>query len=135
MSKPQLSKAEKQAKMAKIPSAKTGVPTPAEQAAAAKKSTVVANIPEDTTTEKAAGKVKKEKEVVIKSPGKIAQILELFKAGKTNKEIVEAGFHGTTVAIQVSKYKKAHPDLYPVVPKVKKEKAAKAVKETETVEA
>ena len=48
-----------------------------------------------------------------KAPGKIAQILELFKSGKTNKEIQELGFHPTTISIQISKYKKANPDLYP----------------------
>lgn len=43
-----------------------------------------------------------------KAPGKIDQIIDLHKAGKTNAEIVEAGFNKTTVSIQVSKYKKAN---------------------------
>lgn len=49
-----------------------------------------------------------------KEPGKIEQILALHKAGLSNKEIVEKGFNKTTVSIQVAKYKKANPDLYPV---------------------
>ena len=47
-------------------------------------------------------------EQVKKEPGgdKIKQILELHKAGKTNAEIVAAGFNKSTVARQVSEYKK-----------------------------
>lgn len=41
-----------------------------------------------------------------KVEGKIKQILDLHKAGKTNKEIVEMGFNKTTVSIQVARYKK-----------------------------
>lgn len=36
----------------------------------------------------------------------IEQILELHKAGKSNKEIIAAGFNKSTVARQVSEYKK-----------------------------
>ena len=106
------SKAEKQAAL------KTEAPK-----AAAKP--VIANIPEEK--EEAAAAVKEP--AAPKEPGKIKQILDLFLSGKTNKEIVEAGFHKTTVAIQVAKYKKAHPDQYPPKvkePKVKKEKEAAA---------
>lgn len=56
----------------------------------------------------------------INEGGKIQRIIALFKGGKTNKEIVELGYDNTTVSIQVTKYKKLHPDLYP--PKVKEEK-------------
>lgn len=104
--------------MGKIPASTKGVPTPAEQKATAK-------------AEAATAKAEAVKEP--KAPGKIAQILELFKAGKTNKEIVDAGFHATTVAIQVSRYKKANPALYPPVVKVPKEKAPKKVKEAAAV--
>lgn len=41
-----------------------------------------------------------------KAPGKIASILALFLEGKSNKDIEEAGFHKTTIAIQVAKFKK-----------------------------
>ena len=41
-----------------------------------------------------------------KGPGKIDQILKLHLEGKTNKEIQDAGFHPTTISIQISKYKK-----------------------------
>jgi len=44
-----------------------------------------------------------------KGPGKIEQIIALHKKGKSNQEIVDAGFNKTTVAIQVAKYKKANP--------------------------
>lgn len=37
-------------------------------------------------------------------PGKIEQILAMHKAGKTNKEIVAAGFNKSTVGIQVRKF-------------------------------
>ncbi len=47
------------------------------------------------------------KEGEVKGPGKIEQIIALHVAGKSNKEIVEAGFNKTTVSIQVSKYKKS----------------------------
>lgn len=39
-------------------------------------------------------------------PGKIEQIIALHKKGKSNAEIVEAGFNKTTVSIQVAAYKK-----------------------------
>lgn len=70
-----------------------------------------------------------------KAPGKIQQILDHFKAGKSNKEIAalpvldaqgnpvvtknEKGedvvetFHPTTISIQINKFRKANPDLYP----------------------
>ena len=85
-----------------------------------------------------------------KAPGKIAQILTHFKAGKTNKEISalpvldengqpvvlstdEKGdatfeyFHPTTISIQVNKYKRSNPDIYPPMPPAptKKELAEK----------
>lgn len=87
------------------------------------------------------------KEEKKKAPGKIAQILEHFKAGKTNKEIAQLfvkdengndtteTFHPTTISIQVSKYKLAHPDLYPPQPpaptKAQLKAEAKAKKEAE----
>lgn len=37
---------------------------------------------------------------------KIQQIIALHKAGKSNKEIIEAGYNKSTVARQVSEYKK-----------------------------
>lgn len=102
-----------------------------------------------------------------KAPGKIAQILAHFKAGKTNKEISalpvldengqpvvlstdEKGdatfeyFHPTTISIQVNKYKKSNPDIYPPQPpaptkkeiaeKKKAEKAAAASLEAENAQ-
>ena len=38
--------------------------------------------------------------------GIVAQIIELYKSGKTNKEIVDLGFNRNTVARQVSEFKK-----------------------------
>jgi hypothetical protein len=96
-----------------------------------------------------------------KAPGKIKQILDAFKSGKTNKEIaamyvldadgkqIPTGendkdgnpifetFHPTTISIQVSKYKKANPDLYPPQPPAptKKELAEKAKAEKAAAEA
>lgn len=43
-----------------------------------------------------------------KKEGKIFKILELHKKGLTNAEIVDKGFNKGTVAIQVSKFKKAN---------------------------
>jgi hypothetical protein len=99
------------------------------------------------------------KEPKKKGPGKIQQILTYFKAGMPTSEIakqffldadgnkVATGFftatgeviyetlHPTTISIQVNKYKRANPDIYPPVPpaKTKKELAAerKAAKEAE----
>jgi len=57
-----------------------------------------------------------------KAPGKIAQILEHHKAGKTNKEIAQLHldgdpdkekFHPTTISIQVTKYQKSLPGYDP----------------------
>lgn len=101
-----------------------------------------------------------------KGPGKIAQILAHFKSGMSTKEIskqpvlndegqpiptgekdaegnpVYETFHPTTISIQVNKYKKAHPELYPAQPPAptKKEiaaakKAAKEAAEKENAEA
>jgi hypothetical protein len=88
-----------------------------------------------------------------KAPGKIAQILAHFKAGKTTKEIsqlplldengnpvvakdadgndVVETFHPTTISIQVNKYKKANPDLYPPLPPAKTKKEIAAEKKAE----
>ena len=89
----------------------------------------------DTNNQAAAGEGDAAPAAEVKAPGKIAQIIELFKAGKTNKEIQELGFHPTTISIQVSKYKKAHPDLYPPKPpaptKAEKKAAAAKAKEIE----
>lgn len=49
------------------------------------------------------------KDPVDKGPGKIMQIIALYRAGKTKKEIVLAGFNYVTVAIQVAAYLK-HPE-------------------------
>lgn len=38
--------------------------------------------------------------------GKIAEILALHKAGKSNKEIIDAGYNKSTVGRQVGEYKK-----------------------------
>lgn len=57
---------------------------------------------------KSATPKKADTKVVEKGPGKIEQIIALHKKGKSNAEIVEAGFNKTTVSIQVSKYKKEH---------------------------
>lgn len=54
----------------------------------------------------ARGAAKNADAVEEKGPGKIEQIIALHKQGKSNAEIVEAGFNKTTVSIQVSKYKK-----------------------------
>ena len=45
----------------------------------------------------------------VKEPGKIAQILEHHKAGKTVDEIVALGFNKTTVKIQTARYIKNTP--------------------------
>jgi hypothetical protein len=109
-SKNKASKAENQSKLAAgSKSTAADTPTPKEQAKTAK---------DDKAAAKAAGVVE------VKEPGKIAKILDLFRSGKTNKEIEEAGFHKTTIAIQVAKYKKAHPDLYPPIVKAPKKTAA-----------
>lgn len=109
----------------------------------------------NTTTEPQAQK-EPEKE---KGPGKIKQIIDHFKAGKTTKEIallpvldadgniiitknekgenVAETFHPTTISIQVNKYKKANPDLYPPKPpaETKAQKKAKADAEKAAAEA
>jgi hypothetical protein len=89
---------------------------------------------ETAPTAPVAAEPKKEK-----GPGKIAQILAHFKSGKTTKEIsalpfldengnpVVTGkdengneifetFHPTTISIQVNKFKKMNPDIYPPLP-------------------
>lgn len=101
-------KAEKQAAMNKTGAETKSVP-------------VVNHAEEKATTTAKAEKVAEEK--APKEPGKIAKILEMFKAGSTPKEIEDAGFHKTTISIQVSKYKKAHPDLYPPKEKAPKQTA------------
>lgn len=122
----------------------------AEQAAAAE-ANAATQIENSTATEAPTEAPKAAEPAKPKAPGKIAQILEHFKAGKTNKEISELfvldaegkptteTFHPTTISIQVSKYKLAHPDLYP--PKApaltkaqKKELAAKEKAEKEAAE-
>ena len=126
------SKAEKQAALAKPATEKkvtAKIPTPEEQAA------------EAAAAEKAKKKAEKEaKAAEPKKPGKIAQILEHFKAGKSLKEIaalkdVNDGleFSPITISIQVSKFKKKHPELYPPVVRATKEEkdAAKAAKAAE----
>ena len=55
---------------------------------------------------KAAKPAKAPASKVKEGVGKIEQIIAFHKKGKTNAEIVEAGFNKTTVAIQVAKYKK-----------------------------
>jgi hypothetical protein len=98
-----------------------------------------------------------------KAPGKIAQILAYFKSGMSTKEIAQQfvldaegnkiateetdadgntvfeTFHPTTISIQVNKYKKANPDLYPPLPpaptKAEKAAAKKAEKENKGNEA
>lgn len=77
-----------------------------------------------------------------KPVGKIAQILAHHLAGKTNKEIADLkvvggdddgkNFHATTIAIQVTKYKKAHPEKY--ADEVAAKAKAKADKELEKKE-
>ena len=112
-----------------------------------------AEVTKETVSEAPAVAVVEKK----KGPGKIAQILGHFKAGMSTKEIAkqfvlneegqpistgekdEAGnevfetFHPTTISIQVNKYKRANPDMYPpqLPAKTKKEIAAekKAAKE------
>jgi len=87
-----------------------------------------------------AAKVAEKKEVAApapapvekapKVPGKIAQIIEHHKAGKTNKEIAELHldgdpskdkFHATTISIQVSKYKKLQGGYDPEAAKKERE--------------
>lgn len=59
------------------------------------------------TKKKAAKKAPAKKAAAKKEgSGKIEQIIALHKKGKTNVEIVEAGFNKTTVSIQVAKYKR-----------------------------
>lgn len=65
---------------------------------------------EATTTEENAAA-----EAEARQPGKIEQILQLHKEGKSNKEIVAAGFNKTTVSIQVAKYKKSQEAANPTV--------------------
>lgn len=111
--------------------------------------------------ESVASPVEEVKEVKKKGPGKIQQILTFFKAGMPTSEIAKQFFldadgnkvatgtftkdgepifetlHPTTISIQVNRYKKANPDIYPPVPpaKTKKEIAAekKAAKEAEKI--
>lgn len=69
-----------------------------------------------------------------KSPGKIAQILQHHKDGKTNKEIAllhldgdtaKDKFHPTTISIQVTKYKKSLPGYDPAAAQVARDTKAK----------
>jgi hypothetical protein len=97
-----------------------------------------------------------------KAPGKIAQILAFFKSGMSTKDIAKQfvldgegnkiateekdaegnvvfeTFHPTTISIQVNKYKKANPDIYPpqapAPTKAEKAAAKKAEKEAQEKE-
>lgn len=80
-------------------SAAKATPAPAAKKGAAKKA-AAAPAPVKGAAKKAAAKTEE------KGPGKIEQIIALHKKGKSNQEIVEAGFNKTTVSIQVAKYKK-----------------------------
>jgi hypothetical protein len=104
------------------------------EVAAATEGQEIGNCPKPEPTAPVAVEPKKEK-----GPGKIAQILAHFKSGKTTKEIsalpfldengspVVTGkdengneifetFHPTTISIQVNKFKKMNPDIYPPLP-------------------
>jgi len=71
----------------------------AKKATAAKKAAPAKKAPEAPA--KKVGAPKKEN-------GLIQQIIALHVKGKTNQQIVDAGFNKTTVSIQVAKYKKAN---------------------------
>lgn len=77
---------------------------------ATKKATPAAATKKTATKKAAAPKAAAKKAAAVKTeekgPGKIQQILALHKAGKSNAEIVEAGFNKTTVSIQVARYKR-----------------------------
>lgn len=68
---------------------------------AAPKKAAAPKKPTATAPAKKVGAPKKEN-------GLIAQIIALHVKGKTNQQIVDAGFNKTTVSIQVAKYKKAN---------------------------
>jgi hypothetical protein len=99
----------------------------------------IASESETVTTETAPAAPVTAEQKKEKGPGKIAQILAHFKSGKTTKEIsalpfldengspVVTGkdengneifetFHPTTISIQVNKFKKMNPDIYPPLP-------------------
>lgn len=78
---------------------KQATATPAKKGAAKKAAPAPAPAKKGAA-KKAAAKVEE------KGPGKIEQIIALHVKGKSNAEIVEAGFNKTTVSIQVAKYKK-----------------------------